>query len=76
MFWVYDHSKYFNSFSAGIVCIRQNLTTTDIRFCHVKTLPALKGLICVPLLSDPQLQVRENDLYLFNLSLTKYGCFL
>ena len=29
MLWVYDHYKYFNSFSAGAVVIRQNLTSRD-----------------------------------------------
>ena len=29
MLWVYGHYKYFGSFSAGIVFIRQNLTYKD-----------------------------------------------
>ena len=44
MLWVYGHYKYFNSFSAGTVFIRQNLTSTDVRFWCIKTVPALKGL--------------------------------
>ena len=44
MFWVYCQYKYFNSFSAGIVFIRQNLTSSDVRFRPVKTIPALKEL--------------------------------
>ena len=38
MSWVYYHSKYFSFFSAGIVFIRQNLTSTDVRFWRIKTL--------------------------------------
>ena len=45
MSWVYSHYKYFNSSSPGTVFIRQNLTSTDIRFWRIKTVPALKGLI-------------------------------
>ena len=45
MLWVYDRNTYFTSFSAGIVFIRQNLTSTDGRFWRIKTVPALKGLI-------------------------------
>ena len=42
--WVYyGHYKYFISFSAGTVFIRQNLTSTDVRFWCIKTVPALKG---------------------------------
>ena len=29
MFWIYGHNKYFNSFSAGIVFIRQNQEMSD-----------------------------------------------
>ena len=43
MLLVYGHEKYFNSFSAGTVFIRQNLTSTDIGFWSLKTVPALKG---------------------------------
>ena len=43
MLWVYGHYKYFNSFSAGTVFIRQNLTSVDVRFWRIKTVPALKG---------------------------------
>ena len=32
MLWVYDHYKGFNSFSAGTVFMRQNLTSIDVRF--------------------------------------------
>ena len=45
MLRVYGHEKYFNSFSAGssfIIC--QNLTSTDVRFWRIKTVPALKEL--------------------------------
>ena len=50
---VYGHYKYFNSFSSGIHFIRQNLTSTDVRFWRIKStdvrfwrikwVPALKG---------------------------------
>ena len=33
----------FNSFSAGTVFRRQNLTSIDVRFRRLKTVPALKG---------------------------------
>ena len=37
MLWVYDHYKYFYSYSAGIVFIRQILTTkVDPRAERVK----------------------------------------
>ena len=36
MLWVYGFYKYFNSFSAGNVFIRQNRTSTDVRFCRRK----------------------------------------
>ena len=32
----------FNPFSAGTFCIRQNLTSVDVRFRRIKTVPALK----------------------------------
>ena len=44
MVWVYGHYKYCNSFSAGTDFMRQNLTSTDVRFWRIKTLPALKEL--------------------------------
>ena len=33
-----------NSYSAGIDFSRQNLTSTDVRFCRLKSIPALYGL--------------------------------
>ena len=42
--WVYGHYKYFNSCSAGIAFSRQNLTSTDVRFWRLKSIPALWGL--------------------------------
>ena len=48
MLWVYGNYKYINSFSAWTVFIRQNLVSTDVRFRHIKTGPALnrfKGAI-------------------------------
>ena len=44
MLWVCDHYKYFNSFSAGTVFIRQNLPSTDVRSWRLKSVPALKEL--------------------------------
>ena len=48
MLWVNDHLKYLNlkylNFSAGTVFIRQNLTSTDVRFWRIKTVPALEVL--------------------------------
>ena len=38
-----DHYQYFGHFSAGIVFIRQKLTSTDVRFWRIETVPALKG---------------------------------
>ena len=35
MLWVYGHYKYIYSFSAGIVFIRQNLTSADVRFWRI-----------------------------------------
>ena len=65
MLSVYDHYKYFNSFSAGTIFIRQNLTFTDVR--RIKTVPAQKGLnATIVVLSS----VRVNPLTakLFNLN--------
>ena len=45
MLWVYGHYKYFNSVSVGNVFIRQNLTSTDVRFWRLKTVPVMKGLM-------------------------------
>ena len=33
MLWVYGHYKYCYSYSAGIDFRRQNLTSTDVKFC-------------------------------------------
>ena len=44
MLWVCGHYEYFKSFSAGIVFRRQNLTSVDVRFWRLKTVPELKGL--------------------------------
>ena len=44
MLWVYDHYKYCYSYSAGIDFRRHNLTSTDVRFWSLKSIPALKGL--------------------------------
>ena len=41
---VYGYYKYFTYFIAGIVVRRQNRTPLDVRFSHLKTFPALKGL--------------------------------
>ena len=43
--WVCDHYIYIISFSTGGDFRRQNLTSTDVRFWHLKSIPALKGLI-------------------------------
>ena len=45
MLWVYKHYKFCNSVRAGIVFIRQNLRSAYVRFCPLKTVLALKGLI-------------------------------
>ena len=47
MLWVYGHYNFFNSFSVGIIFICQNLAYVDVRFCCIKTHPALKGLNCI-----------------------------
>ena len=44
MLWVYDHYEYFDTFSAGTVFRRLNLTSIDVRFRRLKTVLALKGL--------------------------------
>ena len=36
--------QHFNPFNAGIVFIRQNLTSVYVRFWRIKTIPALKEL--------------------------------
>ena len=42
--WVYGHYKYVYSYSAGLDFSRQNLTSTDVRFWRLKSVPALKEL--------------------------------
>ena len=44
MLWVYDHYKSFHSYSAWIDFRLQNLTSTDVRFWRLKSIPALWGL--------------------------------
>ena len=44
MLWVYSYYKYVYSYSAGIDFRRQNLTSTDVRFWRLKSIPALQGL--------------------------------
>ena len=39
MLWVSDHYKYVDSYSAGIGFSRQNLTSTDVKFCRLKSIP-------------------------------------
>ena len=41
MLWVHGHYKLLNSFSVGIYFRRQNLTSTDVRFWRLKSIPAL-----------------------------------
>ena len=41
LLWVYEHYNLFNSFSAGIVFRPQNVTSTDVQFWRLKTIPAL-----------------------------------
>ena len=41
MLWVYGHYKYLNSYSVGIDFRRQNLTSVDVRFWRLKSIPAL-----------------------------------
>ena len=45
MLWVYGYYKYFNSFSAGTVFIRQNLPSTDVRFWRIKTVPYRRQIV-------------------------------
>ena len=46
MFWVYGRYKYFYSLSAGNDLRRQNLTSTDVRYWRLKSIPALWGINC------------------------------
>ena len=43
MLWVYGYYKSFYIYSAGVVddLRRQNLTSTDVRFWRLKSIPAL-----------------------------------
>ena len=41
MLWVYDDYTYFSCYSARIEFRRQNLTSTDVRFWRLKSIPAL-----------------------------------
>ena len=49
--------KYVNYFSAGTVFIRQNLTSADVRFWRIMTVPALKGLMKIGLRRWPYSQL-------------------
>ena len=44
-YWSTAIRNICNSFSAGTFFRRQNLTSLDVRFWRLKTVPALKGLI-------------------------------
>ena len=44
MLWVYSHCKLVNSFTAVTVFRRQNLTSIDVRFWRIKSVPVLKVL--------------------------------
>ena len=44
MLWVYGSLKYFYAYSAGIDYSRHNLTSVDVRFWRLKSIPALYGL--------------------------------
>ena len=41
MLWVYGYYKYFKSYSEGVDFSRQNLTSTDVRFWRLKSIPSL-----------------------------------
>ena len=41
---MYGYYKYVYSYSVGIDFRRQNLTSTDVRFWRLKSIPALQGL--------------------------------
>ena len=43
MLWVYGYYQCCDSFSVGIVFRRQNMTSLDVTFWRLKTVPALKG---------------------------------
>ena len=45
MLWVYGHYEYVYLHSAGIDIRRQNLTSVDVRFWRLKSIPALYGLM-------------------------------
>ena len=47
MLWVYGHCKHFNSFSAGVVFIRQNLTSAYVKLWRLKTTCCVKDGILV-----------------------------
>ena len=41
MLWINDHYKFVYFYSAGVDFSRQNLTSTDVRFWRLKSIPAL-----------------------------------
>ena len=41
---VYDHYYYFYFYSVGIDFSRQNMTSVDVRFWRLKSIPTLWGL--------------------------------
>ena len=41
---MYGHYKYFHSYCVRTDFKRQNLTSTDVRFWRLKSIPALEGL--------------------------------
>ena len=60
MLWVYDLYKYFNSYSAGTVYRRQNLTSSDGRFWRLKTVHEYSRFYSVLLANS--INVIENEM--------------
>ena len=71
MLWVYGHYKDFYSYMGGVDFRRQNLTSTDVRFWRLKSIPALQGV------RFPYLSKRYAAYYVLNevKTLWKYSSF-
>ena len=65
--YVYNHFKYFDSYSVGIFFSRQNLTSTDVRFWRLKSILALYGLI-----NNCDADIMSRDFGLYNTQYTVY----
>ena len=69
----YVIGNYVDSYSAGIDFSRQNLTSTDIRFRRLKSIPTLQGLSYIHELYAAKLSFLYTFFYKFVMLVLLYG---